>query len=605
MPNPLTIFKNSNFWSRLPISYRGAIIIAIPAICLLATLGAWVWSRQIGIATLNRIDHTEAVINKSNKLLLALLNAETGVRGYHINRREDFLDSYRFAQSSLPATIQELDHLLKDNYQQAEQWKEIQRLVQQEMNLFEQKVKQFKQQPAGYVTDQDKALLYQGKLVMDSIRKSIEELQAQEQALLAIEQLNLRNVRRITTGIQWASAWVSAFAYLAAVYLFNRLDQDLRERELQLRESNIFIDTITTKLVDGVITLNQQNKIESFNPAASEIFGYKPCDVLGKDLMVLMVDRNLSEAEKAEKINFWHSNLLETDRRWQTTGYRKDGSTVPIEISVSEMAFDDQLLVIIRDITESEATKAKLKSRADELARLSSILAKANTELEKQNQELDRFAYVASHDLKAPLRAIASLSEWIEEDLEEQLTGETLYQMKLLRGRVHRLEELINGLLAYSRVGRVKTEIETVDVKQLVNEVIDSIDPPEGFRFEVASELPIFKTHKIPLRQVFFNLISNAIKHHDCNAGQVIIAFEELPEYYKFLVADDGPGIPPEFHEKIFVIFQTLFPRDIKENTGIGLSIVKKILDNQGGMINLESNPDTGTTFYFTWPKSV
>lgn len=605
MPNPFTVFKNSNFWSRLPISYRGAIIIAIPAICLLATLGAWVWSRQVGRATLDRIDHTEVVIDKTNRLMIILLNAETGVRGFHISRREDYLDPYRYAKSTLPDTVKELDRLLKDNHQQAEQWKEIQRLVQQEMALFEQKVKQFKQQPVNYFTEQDKALLNQGKLVMDSIRKSIGELQAQEHALLAQEQIKLQNVRRITTGIQWASAWVSAFAYWAAVYLFNRLDQDLRERELQLRESNIFINTITTKLVDGVMTLNRRNQIESFNPAASEMFGYKPCEVIGKDITVLMVDGDLPEAEKAEKIHFWHSNLLETDRRWQTTGYRKDGSTVSIEISVSEIERDDQLLVIIRDITESEAAKAKLKSRADELARLSSILAKANIELEKQNQELDRFAYVASHDLKAPLRAIASLSEWIEEDLEEQLTGETLYQMKLLRGRVHRLEELINGLLAYSRVGRVKTAIETVDVKQLVNEIIDSIDFPDGFQFEVASELPIFKTYKIPLRQVFFNLISNAIKHHDCNVGKVMIAFEELPELYKFSVADDGPGIPSEYHEKIFVIFQTLYPRDIKENTGIGLSIVKKILESQGGMIDLESNSDGGTTFNFTWPKSV
>lgn len=605
MLSPITVIKSSTAWSRLPISYRGAIIIAIPAICLLATLGAWAWSRQLGRNILDRIDHTEAVIDKSNRLMLILLNAETGVRGYQITHREEFLDPYRYAQSNLPATVQELDRLLKDNREQTQQWKEIQRLIKQEMGLFEQKIQQFKQQPESSVTEQDRALVYQGKQVMDSIRKAIGELQAQEQALLTQEQTKLRNVRRITTIIQWASAWISAFAYWAAVYLFNRLDQDLREREIQLRESNIFIDTITTKLVDGVMTLNPQNQIESFNPAASAIFGYEPCEVIGKDLTVLMVDGDLDEAEKEEKIKFWHSNLLETDRRWQTTGYRKDGSIIPIEISVSEIEPDDQLLVIVRDISESEATKAKLKSRADELARLSAILAKANTELEKQNQELDKFAYVASHDLKAPLRAIASLSEWIEEDLEDKLSGETLYQMKLLRGRVHRLEELINGLLAYSRVGRVKTDIETVNVQQLVNEVIDSIDPPEGFRFEISTNLPVFQAHKIPLRQVFFNLISNAVKHHDCPIGVIKISVAEFPDYYKFSVTDDGPGIPPEYHEKIFVIFQTLYPRDTKENTGIGLSIVKKILDNQGGTIDLESSTDDGTTFYFTWPKTV
>lgn len=603
MPNPITILKNSTTWSKLPISYRGAIIIAIPAICLLATLGAWVWSRQVSLATLKQIDHTEAVIDKSNQLLMSLLNAETGVRGYYINREERFLDTYRYAKSSLPVILQELDRLLQNNSEKSVKWSKIQQLVEQEMNILAQKLNQLKQQPQGTYTEQDLILLSQGKQVMDSLRKTIAQLQSEEQSLLIRQQEELENFRSMINYVQWSAAWVSAAAYWAAVYLFNRLDQDLRERELQLSESKTFIETITTKLVDGVITVNQQNKIETFNPAASEMFGYEHCEVIGKDLTLLLVDPDLPKAEKEEKVNFWHTNLLQSDRRWQTTGYCKDRTTFPLEISISELEPDAQLMIIIRDITTTEAAKAKLKSRADELARLSSILAKANTELEKQNQELDKFAYVASHDLKAPLRAIASLSEWIQEDLEDQLTGETLHQMMLLRGRVHRLEELINGLLAYSRIGRVKNELEIVDVKKLLEEIIYSLAPPNTFKITIASEMPVLKTHKIPLRQVFANLISNAIKHRDFAEGKITIAVEEFKEFYKFSVADDGPGIPPEFHQKIFVIFQTLYPRDIKENTGIGLSIVKKILDNQGGIIDLESSPDSGTTFYFTWPK--
>lgn len=603
MPNSITILKNSAAWSKLPISYRGAIIIAIPAICLLATLGAWVWSRQVGFATLKQIDHTEAVIDKSNQLLLSVLNAETGVRGYYINREEEFLSPYRYAKSNLPSALEELDRLLENNSQKSAEWRKIKQLVQQEMNLLDQKLNYLRQQPQGTYTEQNLILLSQGKQVMDSLRKAIAQLQSEQQYLLNQQQEDLENLRSIINYIQWSAAWVSAIAYLAAVYLFNRLDQDLRERELQLSESKTFIETITTKLVDGVITANRQNKIETFNPAASEMFGYEHCEVIGKDLTLLLVDPNLPLAEKEEKVNFWHTNLLQSERRWQTTGYRKDQTSFPLEISISELEPDAQLMIIIRDITTTEEAKAKLRLRADELARLSSILAKANTDLEKQNQELDKFAYVASHDLKAPLRAIASLSEWIEEDLEDQLTGETLHQMTLLRGRVHRLEELINGLLAYSRIGRVKNELEIVDVKKLLNEIIDSLAPPNTFKITIASEMPVLKTHKVPLRQVFANLISNAIKHRDFDQGKITIDVEELTEFYKFSVADDGPGIPAEFHEKIFVIFQTLYPRDTRENTGIGLSIVKKILETQGGIIDLESSPDSGTTFYFTWPK--
>ncbi|PSF39480.1 diguanylate cyclase [Aphanothece hegewaldii CCALA 016] len=603
MPNPITIIKNNSAWSRLPISYRGAIIIAIPAICLLGTLGAWIWSRQIGLNTLNQINHTEAVISKSNQLLMSLLNAETGVRGYHINREDDFLIPYRYAKTNIPTILLELDNLLQNNLQQSAKWNEIKRLVNQEMNLLEQKIYELRLQPEGTYSPRDLSLLSQGKQVMDSLRSTIGQLQSEEQTLLTRQQEQLENFRRVITYIQWSSAWISAAAYWAAVYLFNRLDQDLRERELQLSESKTFIETITTNIVDAVITINYKNQIETFNPAATDMFGYQHCDVIGQDLTLLLIEPDLPIAEKKEKVNFWHTNLLQSERRWQTTGYRKDRTSFPLEISISELEPDAQLMIIIRDITATEEAKAKLQSRADELARLSSILAKANTDLEKQNQELDKFAYVASHDLKAPLRAIASLSEWIEEDLTDELSGETRYQMTLLRGRVHRLEELINGLLAYSRVGRVKNEIEIVDVKKLLNEVIDSLSPPDTIKITIASEMPILRTHKIPLRQVFANLISNAIKHRDSAEGKITIAVEELGEFYKFSVADDGPGIPSEFHEKIFAIFQTLYPRDTKENTGIGLSIVKKILDHQGGIIDIELNSDSGTTFYFTWPK--
>jgi PAS domain S-box-containing protein len=603
MFNPITPLRNSNIWSRLPINYKGAIIIAIPAICLLATLGAWIGSRQLGQASLARIEHTETVIEKSNQLLLSLLNAETGVRGYYISRKDEFLAPYRYANSTLPQTLLELDRLLQSNSLQMARWREIDELVRQEMELLDRKVASIQQQPAGISTEQERRLIEQGNTVMNAIRRAVEQLQSEEQLLRTQEQERLANLRQIITVIQWSSAWVSAIAYWFAVYLFNRLDRELGERELQLRESKTFIETITNNIIDAVIAIDRDNRIVTFNPAASEMFGYCPHEAIGQDLTLLLIEPGLPDSEKAEKVNFWHNNLLQEEHRWQTTGYSKNTDIFPIEISLSEMEPDDQRMVIIRDVSESEAAKAKLKARADELARLSSILAKANTDLDKQIQELDRFAYVASHDLKAPLRAIASLSEWIEEDLDEHLTGETRHQMNLLRGRVHRLEALINGLLTYSRIGRVKSEVEIVNVRQLLDEIIDSLAPPNGFTIEIASEMPTLLTHKVPLRQVFANLIGNAIGHHHCPVGKITILAEELEGFYRFAVTDDGPGIPPEFHQKIFVIFQTLYARDIKENTGIGLAIVKKILDNLGGIIDLESRPDSGSTFSFTWPK--
>lgn len=257
----------------------------------------------------------------------------------------------------------------------------------------------------------------------------------------------------------------------------------------------------------------------------------------------------------------------------------------------------------LNDVTQRKQTEAVLQARADELAQINLILLQTTTELEKRNKELDQFAYVTSHDLKAPLRAIANLSEWIEEDLHEALTADTQKQMNLLRGRVYRMEALINGLLEYSRVGRMKTQPETVVVAQLLAEIIDSIAPPEEFTINIVGQMPTLVTERIPLQQVFSNLISNAVKHHNRSDGKVVITVKELDEFYQFTVADDGKGIAEQYHDKIFVIFQTLEARDKRENTGIGLAIVKRIVEETGGTIILESQVGKGTTFRFSWPK--
>jgi len=259
---------------------------------------------------------------------------------------------------------------------------------------------------------------------------------------------------------------------------------------------------------------------------------------------------------------------------------------------------------ICTDITERQASEAELKTRAEELTYLTAVLARTNVVLERRNQELDQFAYVASHDLKAPLRAIANLSQWIEEDLKDLLTVDTQHQMDLLRGRVQRMEALIDdGLLAYSRVGRLRTATTKVTVASLLAEVIDSLSPPQTFKIEVEPNMPTLVTERLPLEQVFTNLIDNAIKHHPRADGKVWISSKEQSKFYEFAVSDDGSGIAPQYHEKVFGIFQTLEARDKSENTGIGLAIVKKIVESQGGTIQLESQAGQGATFRFTWPN--
>ncbi len=227
------------------------------------------------------------------------------------------------------------------------------------------------------------------------------------------------------------------------------------------------------------------------------------------------------------------------------------------------------------------------------------------TALERSNRELDQFAYVASHDLKAPLRGITNLAQWIGDDLKEVMTDETRGQMRLLTGRVHRMEALINGILAYSRAGRVREQPESIDVGALLTETVELLSATPPASIQVETVMPVLHSERVPLQQVFLNLISNALKHSMRNDALVRVRGSEAGDGWEFSISDNGPGIAPEYHERIWGIFQTLKARDEVEGTGIGLSVVKKIVEGRGGTVRVESAVGQGATFFFTWPKST
>ena len=249
------------------------------------------------------------------------------------------------------------------------------------------------------------------------------------------------------------------------------------------------------------------------------------------------------------------------------------------------------------DITER-------RENEDALRRSLASLQRITKALERNNRELDQFAYVASHDLKAPLRGIANLSQWIEEEIGEAISDQAKEYLDLLRGRIHRMEGLIEGILSYSRIGRTTHGAERIDTGALVADVIDLVSPPDGARITVAGDMPVLHTERLPLQQVFLNLISNALKYAGGSEARVTIASADAGEFAQFTVRDNGPGIAPEYHEKIWGIFQTLQPRDKVEGTGIGLALVRKTVENKGGRAWIESEPGAGAAFHFLWPKS-
>lgn len=230
-------------------------------------------------------------------------------------------------------------------------------------------------------------------------------------------------------------------------------------------------------------------------------------------------------------------------------------------------------------------------------------LEKINNQLMQTNKELETFAYVASHDLKSPLRGIAQLSTWIEEDLAENLHSDVTKHTHMLRNRIQRMDKLLDDLLIYYRAGKTQSSLAKVDVAQLAHELFDIQNTKPGLQLTTANDLPCFTTQSTPFEQVLRNLFSNAIKHHDKEQGTIHLGCKSLGnQFYQFSVCDDGPGIPKPFQQRVFGMFQTLKPRDELEGSGMGLALIQKIVRNYGGDIWLESQ-GRGCCFYFTWPQ--
>lgn len=263
------------------------------------------------------------------------------------------------------------------------------------------------------------------------------------------------------------------------------------------------------------------------------------------------------------------------------------------------------LLLLAMFVFVSKA-KHKAQSTVDtmtaELLSTTHHLDKSTDNLVQFNEEQDDFVYIVSHDLKAPLRGISQLAQWIEEDISESVGEQTTEHLKLMHNRISRLEYLLDDLLTYSRIRGDQADFSQVDVSELVKKLFLSLAPSDGFTLNCPLKLPVITALFGPLEQVFHHLIHNSIKHHDKKHGTVSVTATIGDEGFEFMVSDDGPGINPEHHEKIFDVFSTLRPRDEVEGSGMGLAIVKKLLNKYHGKITIESGEGHGTKMTFTWP---
>jgi signal transduction histidine kinase len=254
----------------------------------------------------------------------------------------------------------------------------------------------------------------------------------------------------------------------------------------------------------------------------------------------------------------------------------------------------------LRDQEKAHVARLEEEQRAAE--RHAAALAQVSAELVRSNRELEQVAYGASHDLKAPLRGIATVCDWLEEDLVDVMTDDARKHLGQLRSRVTRMGAIVDGILAFARVGQTRAQPETVNIGDLLRDVVELLQPPEGAIIQIAPGMPVAHVQRQLLEQVFANLIGNALKYARRADPRVDVGASETDRFFEFRITDNGPGIAAQYHERIWSLFQRLESQDKIEGTGVGLALVKKIVEGQGGRVWVESQPDHGATFRFLWP---
>jgi PAS domain S-box-containing protein len=364
-----------------------------------------------------------------------------------------------------------------------------------------------------------------------------------------------------------------------------------------LNRSQTELRAVVDHAIDGLIMTDARGVVRSFNPACERIFGYHADEIIGKGVETLLPDPQRAIEGLAQYFNQEETSSVASAH--EITARRKNGSTFALELSVSGFMLDgvQYFSGIARDITERKAAEQEL--------------ARHTQALERSNKELDDFAYIASHDLKEPLRGIHNHARFLLEDNSEKLDQDSAGRLLRLVYLSQRMERLVNDLLYFSRLGRQELAVQSTDVEAVIRDVeatLETFLEERGARVQVSTPLPAIVCDKPRVTELFRNLITNAVKYNDKTEKIVEIGWlashkmeNRAPAHNVFYVKDNGRGIDREFHQEIFRIFKRLQGgKDAEEGTGVGLTFVKKIVERHGGRIWLESEPGAGTTFFFT-----
>ncbi len=348
---------------------------------------------------------------------------------------------------------------------------------------------------------------------------------------------------------------------------------------------------IMNTVVDGLITIDQAGIIETFNPAAARIFGYTAEEVIGRNVAMLMPEayHSAHDGYLTRYLRTGDAKVIGLGR--EVHGRRKDGSVFPMDLGVNEMNVIGKRMFVgtIRDIIERKKSETAMRETIAALSR--------------SNQELDEFAYIASHDLREPLRGLSNNALYLKEDFGDVIGETGGRRIARIIYLCERMDHLINDLLYFSRLGRQNLAIKSIDLNTVIADIALTLEASleeANAKILVAEPLPAISCDLPRITEAFRNLVTNAIKYNDKPEKRIEIGSTWRDGRHIFHVRDNGIGIPAQFHSDIFRIFKRLNDEDEKvRGSGVGLTFVKKIIERQGGEIWLESEVGLGTTFYF------
>lgn len=336
----------------------------------------------------------------------------------------------------------------------------------------------------------------------------------------------------------------------------------------------------------GTIFLDQDLRVRRFTPAVARSFN--------------LLDRDIGRPIAHITARFSYPGLEADVAKVATTGKLIEQAIEVEDISLLLRIFPFKVDDVIRGIVITLIDVSSLIKQAERALEL------RNQELARLNSSLEQFTYIVSHDLRAPLRTILNSAKWIEEDLGDAASDDVREHTKRLMTYTKRLTDMLTDLLAYARLGSMDAaQVEDVDLEAMLHSVADSLDNESRLDLTCTSALKKFTCHRAPLLLVFQNLLDNALKYSDQERVAVRVSAEDIGTHLKFSVADDGPGIPQRHHEKVFLPFRKLENGQDKPGTGMGLALVKKAVQDNGGEIEIVSDPtqQRGTEFHFTWTK--